>query len=76
MTFTKYLNKIKEPQTMVMLNSRYKINTLADLFAKEASDYVTYRGSLTTPPCTENVQWIGATKPLYITQKEVGDNHF
>lgn len=37
----------------------------------ENKDYYSYSGSLTTPPCTENVNWIVFKEPLILSQKEV-----
>jgi carbonic anhydrase len=34
-------------------------------------DFYTYQGSLTTPPCTENVQWIILKSPLELSLEEV-----
>jgi len=34
-------------------------------------DYLTYKGSVTTPPCTEGVRWIVFREPLRVTQKQV-----
>lgn len=33
--------------------------------------FVTYKGSLTTPPCSENVTWVVLTEPLYVSEKDV-----
>lgn len=34
-------------------------------------DYFTYRGSLTTPPCSEGVRWFVMTEPLTISKAQV-----
>ncbi len=33
--------------------------------------HFTYSGSLTTPPCTEGVQWIVLKEPMHVTQQDV-----
>lgn len=37
----------------------------------ENKEYYSYNGSLTTPPCTENVNWIVFKQPLILSQEEV-----
>ena len=34
--------------------------------------HFSYSGSLTTPPCTEGVQWIILEKPILISQQDLG----
>jgi carbonic anhydrase len=34
-------------------------------------EYYTYKGSLTTPPCTESVQWFVMKTPLGVTQSQL-----
>ncbi|RED48185.1 carbonic anhydrase [Seonamhaeicola aphaedonensis] len=43
---------------------------LSDLF-KHSDDYYTYGGSLTTPPCTENVSWVVFKHPIILSVEEV-----
>ncbi|XP_067649511.1 carbonic anhydrase 7-like [Haliotis asinina] len=34
--------------------------------------YATYKGSLTTPPCSESVRWVLMTKPIFTTADRLG----
>ncbi|TXE11850.1 carbonic anhydrase family protein [Seonamhaeicola algicola] len=43
---------------------------LKDLF-KHSNEYYTYGGSLTTPPCTENVNWVVFKHPIILSVEEV-----
>lgn len=38
----------------------------------ERRDYYTYMGSLTTPPCTENVLWMVFKEPLLVSPEQIG----
>ena len=47
-----------------------------DLYPKTASErYMTYLGSLTTPPLSECVIWIVAAEPLEVTQDQLSHFH-
>ena len=43
-----------------------------DMLPNNISDYWTYQGSLTTPPCYESVTWIVFCEPIRISRQEIG----
>ena len=56
-----FLNKIpeKEEDKKELAPEQVKLNDLfSSIPSKELNSYYTYKGSLTTPPYTEKVQWI------------------
>ncbi len=44
----------------------------------KTDEFYHYEGSLTSPPCTEGVQWIVFHEPLYISEEQVAiiNHHF
>jgi carbonic anhydrase len=64
-TIFSHLPKIKgqEKSTDTAVN-------VGDLLPKTRS-YVTYSGSLTTPPCTEGVSWIVMDTPVTLSDSEI-----
>ncbi|CAF3094237.1 unnamed protein product [Rotaria sp. Silwood2] len=44
---------------------------LATLIRGNRNDYWRYRGSLTTPPCTEGIIWTVFKEPIYFTETEI-----
>ncbi len=49
-------------------------NVVIDLnrLLPEKRDYFTYMGSLTTPPCTENVLWMVFKNPVQVSPEQIG----
>jgi carbonic anhydrase len=41
------------------------------LFPKDTSQYWTYKGSLTTPPCDESVSWIVFKHPIQVSSEQL-----
>jgi len=44
---------------------------LNSIFPSNTKDYYNYRGSLTTPPCTETVNWIVFKQPIILSLSQV-----
>jgi carbonic anhydrase len=44
---------------------------LKDLLPRNIDDYLTYSGSLTTPPCTESVRWIVLKRSVEVSKAQV-----
>ena len=61
----KWLPEQKEKEVSIPLEL-----SLTDILPQDTSHY-TYSGSLTTPPCTEGVQWIVLKKLMHVTKQDV-----
>ena len=62
----KYL-PVKKDETKE-INETFDLKTI---FPKNAEEYYSYTGSLTTPPCTENVNWIIYRQPIVLSLDQV-----
>ncbi|GBP62954.1 Carbonic anhydrase 15 [Eumeta japonica] len=67
---TAALGNVTEPHSSTSMFSSF---TLSDLLPYELKRYFTYRGSLTTPPCSEVVIWIDFEQPIRLIHNQVGD---
>lgn len=57
---------------LLILSDEYKtFGFRMDTLNLNFTEYLTYLGSLTTPPCTEKVQWIINSESKKITKEEV-----
>ncbi|KAH8345692.1 hypothetical protein KR067_001369, partial [Drosophila pandora] len=66
--FTNLLSKIERKGQSVKITKTFP---LRQYFSKDLSNYYTYTGSLTTPPCSEEVIWMDFRTPIDITEKQV-----
>lgn len=67
-TFTHLLQRFPRPfphpGTIVALD-------VADFLPKQPDNHMSYWGSLTTPPCTENVRWIVLSEPITFAPEQI-----
>nr|CAD7599452.1 unnamed protein product [Timema genevievae] len=62
------LGAVVGAQLQTTLPGTFPLGVLEETFSK---DYITYLGSLTTPPCSEVVTWIISDRPLPISRQQV-----
>lgn len=67
MEVAKYLQNIVTPDTTYRIPEEF---TLSTIFGSNLNSYYTYEGSLTTPPCTENLIWIVSQETLKMNQED------
>ncbi|XP_049631394.1 carbonic anhydrase 6-like [Suncus etruscus] len=65
--FINHLKYIKYPGQSTILNSI----DVRDMLPPDVRHYYTYQGSLTTPPCTENVLWFLLKDPIIISRAQI-----
>lgn len=65
------LSKVIEPGQIAVFP---KVPALYDLLPNDLTQYFTYHGSLTTPPCAEAVTWIDFKEPIKIKSSQVSLN--
>ncbi|XP_049631393.1 carbonic anhydrase 6-like [Suncus etruscus] len=65
--FINHLKYIKYPGQSTILNSI----DVRDMLPQNVWHYYTYQGSLTTPPCTENVLWFLLKDPIIISRAQI-----
>lgn len=65
----KYFNAA---QTLRMQNDSITVDlTLASLIGQKRRDFWRYEGSLTTPPCTEDLIWTLFKEPIVLSERQI-----
>ncbi|XP_075415200.1 carbonic anhydrase 6 [Tenrec ecaudatus] len=65
--FFSHLKNIKYPGQNTTLSGF----DIKHMLPRNLQDYYTYHGSLTTPPCTENVLWFLLAEPIKLSKKQI-----
>ncbi|XP_004705506.1 carbonic anhydrase 6 [Echinops telfairi] len=65
--FLSHLKNIRYPGQSTTLSGF----DIKDMLPRNLQDYYTYHGSLTTPPCTENVLWFLLAEPVKLPKKQI-----
>lgn len=70
-TYEPVLSHIKEVAQPNTNTTIVDSKSFADLIPHELTSYYTYKGSLTTPPCSEVVTWIDFKEPIPLSHEQV-----
>ncbi|GAB5574518.1 carbonic anhydrase 6 [Prionailurus iriomotensis] len=65
-TFISELNNIRYPGQSTVLSDL----NIRDMLPENVHHYYSYEGSLTTPPCTENVYWFVLASPIMFSRAQ------
>lgn len=66
-----HILNIAEVDSNITLNDNAVLGKLISPDLALTENYFTYKGSLTTPPCLEIVQWIDFVEPQYLSHEQV-----
>lgn len=62
------LGNVTDPHTTVIMSHPF---SFLNILPYDLKRYFTYRGSLTTPPCSEVVIWLDFEQPVRLTHEQV-----
>ncbi|XP_039090942.1 carbonic anhydrase 6 [Hyaena hyaena] len=65
-SFISQLDSIRHPGQSTVLSGL----DIRDMLPDNVHDYYSYKGSLTTPPCTENVNWFVLANPIKFSRAQ------
>ncbi|XP_037296587.1 carbonic anhydrase 7 isoform X2 [Manduca sexta] len=65
---TSALTNVTEPYTSVVMSHPF---SFLNILPYDLKRYFTYRGSLTTPPCSEVVIWLDFEQPIRLTHEQI-----
>ncbi|KAM7363931.1 carbonic anhydrase 9 isoform 2-T2 [Cochliomyia hominivorax] len=68
-TICRHLHLIPEANNEVALNVTFSLSSL--IHGVDIDKFYTYKGSLTTPPCSEAVTWVLYPDPIPISPKQI-----
>lgn len=69
MEVAKHLQNIMNPKETYVIEKKFPLKDV--IGGSDRFPFYSYKGSLTTPPCTQNVIWIVARTVLQLQQSDV-----